>query len=63
MDIDVPSQREFDDLKNRFDSLLKFLGIEEVRCPESPQGDVWHRYQACSVCGGEGTIFVKKGDK
>ena len=68
MEVDVPSQREFDELKNRMEAVLlaflTHLGLEEKQCEHPklhypPRERHWHRHE-CEDCKGTGIIFERK---
>lgn len=53
MELDVVSQSDFDDLKQRFEALLDHLGLSQERCYHR---DVLNAY-TCERCRGTCVIF------
>lgn len=63
VDVDAPSQSEFDELKRKLERLLIFLDIEEVPCLNA-HGQRHRHYSdyGCEKCYGSGYYFQRLDD-
>jgi hypothetical protein len=64
VELDVVSQSDFNDLKNRFEALLHSLKREEKHCPGATGNYNSHpglSYAGkCEKCAGTNIVFVKR---